>query len=215
MLTYSQIIEKLEDMLSQELGDKKIYGKHVAEALDINYDSFRKQKSRNVIPYPKIMSFLAKRNISINWFFFSQLPESLIEETSNYIILKYQRTVIASAGGGAINYEIDSVPLTVDKQLLDHINSSYKYTEVLQVSGESMEPDIKDGSLVFVDKSKTSICSSGVYLVSTNEGLLIKSIKLENNKAILISLNQSFSNIKTGIQDISIIGKVCGVLIKL
>lgn len=68
------------------------------------------------------MAFLAKRNISINWFFFNQLPESLIEETSNYIILKYQRTITVSAGGGAINYEVNSSSLVTDKQLLKHIN---------------------------------------------------------------------------------------------
>lgn len=94
-------MDKLKDILSQELGDKKIFDKDIAKALGIKYDNFRKQKTRGTIPYPEIMSFLAKRNISINWFFFNQLPESLIEDTSNYIILKYQRTVNASAGGGA------------------------------------------------------------------------------------------------------------------
>lgn len=154
MNNYNELIDKLKNILSEEIGNKKIYDKDVAAALEINYPKFRKQKQNNSIPYYEIMSFLAKRNISINWFFFTQLPESLIEPTSNYIILKYQKSVIASAGGGAINYEIDTNPLVIDKQLLDHINSSYKYTDVLQVFGESMEPDVKGGSLVFVDKTK-------------------------------------------------------------
>lgn len=178
----NNIIEKLKDILSEELGNKKIYDKDVAVALGINYDTFRKQKQNNSIPYYEIMSFLAKKNISINWFFFHQLPESLIESTSNYIILKYQKSVIASAGGGAVNYEIDANPLIIDKQLLDHINSSYKHTEVLQAFGESMEPDIKDGSLLFIDKSKADINDRGIYLVNTNDGLYIKSIKRVDDK---------------------------------
>ena len=96
MQNYNEILEKIKDILSQELGNKKIFDKDIAQALDINYDNFRKQKTRNSILYFEIMSFLAIRNISINWFFFNQLPESLIENTSNYIILKYQKCTYIS-----------------------------------------------------------------------------------------------------------------------
>ncbi len=169
MRDYNEILEKLKDIISTELENKRIFDKDIATALDINYDNFRKQKARNKIPYYEIMSFLAKRNISINWFFFNQLPESLIENTSNYIILKYQKNIIGSAGGGAINYEINTEPLIIDKQLLDYINSSYKYTEIIKVFGESMEPDIKDGSLIFVDKSKKEIDYKSIYVINTKE----------------------------------------------
>jgi hypothetical protein len=72
MYNYNEIIDKLKDIISEKLGNNKI-------------------------PHYEIMSFLTKRNISINLFFFKQLPESLLETTSNYIILKYQKSVIASA----------------------------------------------------------------------------------------------------------------------
>lgn len=71
MNNYNEILERIKDILSQELGDKKLFNKDIANALGINYDNFRKQKARGSIPYPEIMSFLAKRNISINWFFFN------------------------------------------------------------------------------------------------------------------------------------------------
>ena len=215
MRDYNEILEKLKDIISTELENKRIFDKDIATALDINYDNFRKQKARNKIPYFEIMGFLAKRNISINWFFFNQLPESLIENTSNYIILKYQKNIIGSAGGGAINYEINTEPLIIDKQLLDYINSSYKYTEIIKVFGESMEPDIKDGSLIFVDKSKKEIDYKSIYVINTKEGLYIKCIKVNNDKVILKSTNQNTSDISLYIDDINIIGKVCGVLIKV
>ncbi len=155
------------------------------------------------------MSFLAKRNISINWFFFNQLPESLIENTSNYIILKYQKNIIGSAGGGAINYEINPEPLIIDKQLLDYINSSYKYTEVLQVFGESMEPDIKDGSLIFVDKSKKDINDKDIFLVNINGEIFIKRINIKEDDFILKSFNQNYIDLK--VENLIVIGKVKGV----
>ncbi|MCG3685358.1 S24 family peptidase [Aliarcobacter butzleri] len=215
MQNYNEILEKLKDILSKELDNKKVFDKDISQALNINYDVFRKAKQYNRVPYWEIMQFLAKRNISINWFFFNQLPESLIENTSNYIILKYQKNVIGSAGGGAINYEINPEPLVIDKQLLDHINSNYKYTEVLQAFGESMEPDIKDGSLIFVDKSKKDINDKDIFLINTKDGLYVKSINVNNDKVILKSNNQTFNDIKLDIDEINIIGKVCGLFLKI
>jgi len=215
MQNYNEILEKIKDILSQEIGNKKVLDKDIAIALGINYDNFRKQKARKTIPYYEIMSFLAKRNISINWFFFNQLPESLIENTSNYIILKYQKNIIGSAGGGAINYEINPEPLIVDKQLLDYINSSYKYTEVLQVFGESMEPDIKDGSLIFVDKSKKDINDKDMYLINTIDGAFVKKIDLNNDTVYLKSNNKSFAAIHLCKKDINVVGKICGLFVKL
>ena len=213
MQNYNEILEKLKDILSLELKNKKVFDKDIALVLKIDYDNFRKQKARGTIPYYEIMSFLAKRNISINWFFFNQLPESLIENTSNYIILKYQKNIIGSAGGGAINYEINTEPLIIDKQLLDHINSSYKYTEVLQVFGESMEPNIKDGSLIFVDKSKKDINDKDIYLINTIEGIFVKKLKIADNRYYMKSINPVFSEIELNLFDI--IGTVKGILVKV
>lgn len=213
MQNYNEILEKIKDILSQELGNKKIFDKDIAIVLGISYDNFRKQKARSSIPYYEIMSFLAKRNISINWFFFNQLPESLIENTSNYIILKYQKNIIGSAGGGAINYEINTEPLIIDKQLLDHINSSYKYTEIIKVFGESMEPDIKDGSLVFMDKSKKEIDNKSIYLVNTKDGVFIKRLILKDNEYYMQSINAIYNDMK--IEEFDIIGRIKGILIRM
>jgi repressor LexA len=213
MQNYNEILEKIKDILSQEIGNKRVLDKDIATALDINYDNFRKQKARNTIPYYEIMSFLAKRNISINWFFFTQLPESLIENTSNYIILKYQKNVIGSAGGGAINYEINTEPLILDKQLLDHINSSYKYTEVLQVFGESMNPVIKDNSLIFIDTSIKDIKDKNVYVVNVTGEIFIKQIIIKKDCYHLKSSNPHYEDIK--VKDLVVIGKVTGVFNKI
>lgn len=161
------------------------------------------------------MQFLVKRNISINWFFFNQLPESLVDSTSNYIILKYQKSVITSAQAGAINDELNATPLVIDKQLLDHINSSYKYTEVLQVFGESMEPEIKDGSFVFVDRSQVNIYKEGIYVVNTVDGLFVKEIELKDDKITLKSTNKSFIDIEVNTDDVNVIGRVCGAFLKV
>ena len=213
MQNYNEILEKIKDILSQELGNKKIFDKDIAQALTINYDNFRKQKARNTIPYYEIMSFLAIRNISINWFFFNQLPESLIENTSNYIILKYQRNIIGSAGAGAINYSINTEALIIDKMLLDYINSSYKYTEIIKVFGESMSPVIKDNSLIFIDTSIKDIKDKHIYVVNVNGEIFVKQIIIRKDCYHLKSINIDYEDIK--VKDLVVIGKVNGVFNKV
>ncbi len=214
MRNYIEIIDKLKDILAKELGNRKVFDKDVAHTLGISYNNLRKYKSRNKIPYYEVMQFLAKRNISINWFFFGQLPETLIDSTSNYIILKYQRNVTATAGGGGINYHIDSSPIIIDKQLLNYINSSYKYTEVLNVFGDSMEPDIKEDSLIFVDKSSVDLKNNSIYIISTPCGLYIKKVYIDDSNIILQSINSNYQDEVFAVEDIKVIGKVCGVLTK-
>lgn len=66
MQNYNEILEKLKDILSKEIGNKKTYDKDVASALGIEDSNFRKLKHINSVPYFEIMTFLVKRNISIN-----------------------------------------------------------------------------------------------------------------------------------------------------
>ena len=212
-MTYIQIIEKLRVILSIELHKDIVYDSDIAVALGIDYDVLRKQKSRNSPHYYEIMQFLAKRNISINWFFFNQLPESLIESTSNYILLKYRHSVIGSAGAGAHNSEIEYSPMILDKQLLNYINSNYTYTEIVKVFGDSMEPSIPNESLVFIDKNMIDLKSTGVYAINTNEGLFIKRIKIKDDQLYMESDNKEYIDIE--IDDFEIVGEVKGVFYKL
>ena len=103
--------------------------------------------------------------------------------------------------------------MIIDKQLLDYINSSYKYTEVLQVFGESMEPDIKDGSLIFVDKSKKDINEKDIFLINTIDGVFVKKINIKYNRYYMKNNNTIYNDIE--LNNFDILGKVCGVIIKI
>ncbi|RBQ28455.1 LexA family transcriptional repressor [Aliarcobacter vitoriensis] len=212
-MALNEILEKLKDILSKELDNKKVFDKDIAQALDINYDIFRKAKQYNRVPYWEIMQFLAKRSISINWFFFNQLPESLIENTSNYIILKYYNNVSGSAGLGTINYHLDQEPLIIDTQVLDYINSNYKYTELIKANGDSMYPLIHEDSLIFIDTSIKEINNKDIFVVNVDNELFIKQIIYKGEYYILKSINTYYKDIKT--KELVVIGKVKGVLNKI
>lgn len=212
MLTYTQIVDKLKEILSQEL-NAPAKDKDVATALEVEYNNFRKQKSRNSPHYPEIMQFLAQHKISINWFFFNQLPETLIDATSDFILIKYHKDANASAGGGSFNYSLEHLDIVVDQQLLDHLSCSYLYTEIVHVYGDSMEPDIKDNSLVFIDTDIKELNPKKSFLINTQEGLFIKKIVLKEDSYYMRSNATHFIDTKLDFFDV--IGEVKGVLYKL
>lgn len=76
-----------------------------------------------------------------------------------------------------------------------------------------MEPDIKDESLIFVDKSKKDIDNKGIYLINTIDGIFVKKINIKNNRFYMRSNNTIYDDIE--LNNFDILGKVCGVMIKL
>lgn len=213
MLNYKEIIEKIKDILIKELPNKTILDKDVAQALDIEYNRFRQQKHRDIyIPYFNIMQFLAKRKISINYFFFNQLPETLVDSTSQYIILKYNK-INASAGAGTFNYHFNLENIIIDKNIIEYLNINYKYTQIYQSFGDSMYPTIFENSLLFVDTSNITLNQKDIFIIETIDGLFIKKIKLIDSKFFLSSINQEYQDME--VQEFKIIGKVAGVLSRI
>ncbi len=215
MPDFKEILNRIKDILSQELGNKKVYDKDIAESLGINHVSFATMKSRKKIPYKEILEFCAKRKVSINWLMFDQVVKSIAEQSEKFERIHYFRDIYASAGGGAENYEEDSEFLTLDEEIVNHLGGkqAIKNMHALNVLGDSMEPTLNDGDIVFMDKASTNLNRNGVYIVTTPVGLFIKRLQLRANGMVaLVSDNEAYSDELVNADDIKILGKVVGAL---
>lgn len=217
-MNINEIIEKIKDILSTELPNKRIFDKDVANSFGMSKEVFSIMRKKNSIPYEQIAIFCAKRKISINWVLFDQLPKSLEEETEKYTKIKYFAKLNVSAGGGGINYGENYEYLTVDKKLLDSLyksnNSNPDNIIALNVIGDSMEPTLLNKEMILYDKSNTDSNKGGIFVISTNAGLFVKRVALKVDGSIeLISDNKNYSSeIITSIELESIIflGRVMG-----
>ena len=209
-MIFHKIIEKLKDILSNEIDSRNVLDQDVADALNIDRVIFRKQKSRNTTPYYEIMQFLAKRKISINWFFFGQLPESLVASTSNYVLLKYNNSTF-KAGSPEDSIEPKYSYIILDNLFVKYLNIDHKTTELIIVTGDSMEPTIKDNTMVFIDK-KIEDDVNGIYAFETPQGLFVKRLELYDGIYKVISDNDEYKAQYSLGKDFTIIGKVTGQL---
>lgn len=185
--------------------------------LNLSKQSLSKYKKRDTLPYKEIAYFCAKRNISINWVLFEQLPRSLESETEKYTRIKYFTKIQASAGGGAYQEGSEFKWIEVPSPEISKLYSSCSVSPhislgAISVLGDSMEPLLSDGDVVLFDISERELIESGLFIYSSSEGLFIKELqRVSDESLVLKSHNPLYENIHLGIDEIEtslIMGKV-------
>lgn len=212
MVDFGEIIEKLKDVISTKKIGGKVFDKDVAMELGIPQTSFATMKKRNSIPYQELMQFCASKKLSINWLFFDQPVEMLIDETNKFFQVRYFADLRASAGGGADVFNENYELITIDERIIQNmVGYNDRKLEAINVIGESMEPTLYDGSIVFIDREQTDINKEGIFIASTNAGLFIKRIRRKADGMVeLISDNKTYSPEVLAPDEVSIVGKVVG-----
>ena len=212
MLILGEIIEKLKDVLSESKIGTKVFDKDVASALNIPQATFATMKKRNSIPYEEILEFCALKKISVNWLFFDQAVDMLKAETDKFFQVRYFADIRASAGGGAYGFDEDFETITLDEKIMHNmVGLGNTELEAIHVDGESMEPTLQDGSIVFVDRTQTNINKNGIFIASTTGGLFIKRIRQRADGMVeLISDNSVYPSEAIQPDEVTIVGKVVG-----
>lgn len=210
MLDINEIIEKLRDVLSSEKDKGRVFDKEIANALDISSVNFATMKKRNSIPFANILDFCALKKISINWMLYGQDPSSLIDSTDRYWI-KYYPTISVSAGGGAFDNEDNFEKLDMPDFFLNLIGGAenLKNVEAINVTGDSMEPTLNNGNIIFIDKTKNDVSKDGIYAFVNENGLFVKRIQKRIDGALdIISDNKEYPIQIAAKDEINILGKV-------
>ena len=213
MKTFSDIVEAIKDIVSSEFPEKKVFDKDVAELLDISQMNFATMKKRNKIPYEELLNFCAKRSIAINWLLYNQSPESLIEPTNRFYMVRYFTSVNASAGGGAENEELEYEPLVLEENFVASLGGEreLRHIEAINVSGDSMEPSFSYNDIIFINRSKTDISRGGIFTIRTEHGLFIKRLQVRiDGKLDIISDNKDYPTYVARKDEVEIIGRVVG-----
>ena len=210
MFNISEIIEKLRDVLSSEKNNGKVFDKDIANALDLTSVNFATMKKRNSVPFSNILNFCALKKISINWMLYGQDPSSLIDSTDKYWI-KYYPTISVSAGGGAYDAEDEYEQLDLPDFFVDIIGGkeNLKNIEAINVTGDSMEPTLNNGNIIFIDKTKQDVNKDGIYAFVNENGLFVKRIQRRVDGGLdVISDNKEYPMQVVSKGGIDVLGKV-------
>lgn len=210
MLQVLDIIEKLKDVIAKQKDVGRIFDKDVATALEMSQANFATMKTRDKIPFGNILDFCALEKISINWLLYGQDPSSLVDSTDKYWIRYYPHISMSAGAGAELDNEVFE-KLDIPDYFVKMMGGTkmIKTIEAINVTGESMEPSLNDGDVIFVDISKNTYSKDGIYAIYTEDGLLVKRIqKRADGKFDIISDNKVFQNQTILKEHLKIYGKV-------
>jgi len=211
MNSFSNIVEEIKSIVSTEFVPKKVFDKDVADVLGISQMNFATMKKRNKIPFTELLDFCAQKTISINWLLYGQSPESLVEATNKFYMVKYFNDVNASAGGGDGDQYEEIEELEIPEQFVFMLGGEreLRNIEAINVSGDSMEPTFSYNDIVFINRSKTDLNRGGIFTIRTEGGLFIKRVQARLDGQIdIISDNSVYSTQTLHPNEVEVLGRV-------
>ncbi len=211
MKNFLEIVEEIKSVVSAEFNGKKIFDKDVADVLGITQMNFATMKKRNKIPFGELLDFCALKSLSINWMLYGQSPESLIDATNKFFMVKYYSDISASAGGGSDNDYVENQEIEIPHEFALMLGGEreLRHVEAINVSGDSMEPTFSYNDIVFINRSKTDYQRGGIFTIRTEAGLFIKRlVRRIDGKIDIISDNDVYTTQTLDPNEIEVIGRV-------
>jgi phage repressor protein C with HTH and peptisase S24 domain len=125
---------------------------------------------------------------------------------SNSREVKFYPNIRASAGNGYINDETETEIIYYPKNLLPLGG----VIEAIKVDGDSMEPTIKNGSIIFIDTMRHSPINGKIFVVLVGDEVYVKRIfkTTDVKKLIITSDNSVYPQMEVPSIDCRIIGQV-------
>jgi hypothetical protein len=196
---------KLLDMPMSTLRDNLLKAK--------NEESNKKRIHTNSF-YGKLLELCEKDNLNPNWVFFGKYPiyndnlkedikivyqDDLKEYTDDTTVaLKYYKNM-----SDIVAPKNDFKFIVLPKIIIENSN-----IKAINFTLDSMMPNIKKDSVVFIDQNKKTIKDNCVYLVEYQNNISINRIEIIDNLALLKNDNKKYKTISAKNDEIKIIGKV-------
>jgi phage repressor protein C with HTH and peptisase S24 domain len=188
----------------------------LASVLKINRSAITQARKKNSIPDKWILQLYKTFGLNPDWVETGSGPTFIKKSVSDDSIFKNIPKVKArlSAGGGSfeVGSEVEGY-YAFRKDWLTTKGNQNKMV-LMDIFGNSMEPEIKDGDTILIDESQKDILAGAIYAVGIDDTIMVKRLEKHPNKLVLLSDNKDYAPIylqSSDINSVRIIGKVIWV----
>ena len=116
--------------------------------------------------------------------------------------------VAAAAGSGGVVYdETVTARVPFRRQWLRRHRINPRHCHIISVRGDSMDPTLPNGSQVIVDRNRKELRPGRIYVMRTEEGLVVKRVKRNAQGWWLMSDNPAWAPLLLN-EETDIIGEV-------
>ncbi len=181
--------------------------------LDVKGSAISQAKRRKVIPQAWVSKISEKMNLSPKWIKTGngdKYFDKICDDNHTFEIVPKVKARL-SAGDGSFDVDQKISEYYSFQKIWLRKKGNPKDMVLMDISGNSMEPELKDGDTVLVDRSKNEILAGAIYAVGVEDTVLIKRVEKLPDKLVLISDNEKYSPIYITGDDINrvrVLGKV-------
>lgn len=185
----------------------------LARILNVNRSAVTQARKKDSVPAKWILHLYKQHGLNPKWLEDGSGPASLIpmddRGTSFKPIPKVRARLCAGGGSFEAASEIEGYYSFREKWI--RRKGEADKMVLMDVFGNSMTPEIKDGDTVLIDQSQNDIIAGAIYAVGIEDTIMVKRIEKHPRKLVLISDNKEYAPIYLAgaeINNVRIIGKV-------
>jgi len=184
----------------------------LAAALGINRSAITQARKKGAVPDKWLLGLFRKFGLNPDWLESGNgsvfLKNRRDDDTFAYIP-KVQARLCAGGGSFEVVEGVEGY-YSFRQAWLAGKGSADKMV-LLDVFGNSMEPELKDGDTVLIDQARTDIIAGAVYAVGIDDTIMVKRIEKHPNSLVLLSDNTRYAPISLEREEmggVRILGKV-------
>ena len=192
------------------------YQNELASALGINPSAITQARKKNSIPARWILLLYRKYGLNPDWLEEGIGPtfikSSWTHEAEFRKVPKVKARLCAGGGSFEIGSEIEGY-YSFRMDWLSKKGSAEKMV-LLDIFGNSMEPEFREGDTVLIDESQKDVLAGAVYAVGIDDTIMVKRVEKHPKGLVLLSDNTKYEPLYLENEDIKrvrIIGKVIWV----
>jgi len=188
----------------------------LASILRINRSAITQARNKDSIPAKWLLKLYRQYGLNPDWLetgegrTFLKQADAVESEFKN--IPKVKARLCAGGGSFEVGSEIEGY-YAFRKEWLGSKGISDKMV-LMDIFGNSMQPELRDGDTVLVDESQKNILSGAMYAVGVEDTIMVKRVEKHPNRLALLSDNRDYSPIYLQLEELAsirIIGKVIWV----
>jgi phage repressor protein C with HTH and peptisase S24 domain len=184
----------------------------LAKALNLSRSAITQQSKKNHVPKKWISKLSERYDLNPDWLENGNPTTSPGQDNFHNKFIEVPKVPARlSAGYGSFETEPEFIEFySFRKDWLDKKGSA-KDMVLMDIAGNSMEPEMKEGDTVLIDQSQKAVLAGAIYALGLDDTIVVKRIEKRPNKMVLISENNSYPAItfeREEMNDVRIIGKV-------
>lgn len=185
----------------------------LADALGVNRSAITQARHKGVVPEKWLLLLFRTHGLSPDWLETGRgqvyLRKTAGADPAYHQVPKVRARL--SAGGGSFEAAADIEGFYAFRSPWLTSRGSVDGMVLMDIFGNSMEPELKDGDTVLVDTGQKDILAGAIYAVGVEDTILVKRLEKHPRKLVLRSDNPTYAPIYLeGVEtaNVRIIGKV-------